>query len=187
MAEPSIGLGKMYEPDRFHEHGTPSRKKALEWILFIGLLWGIVSTTVNYFTKGEQFCTGIKKIAYTVGLVEEQEQKQPQDDFYAEVRQHLTKVKDDELAHEQSIEKLVLLRRQINAVLPGRTLAEEVNSELEGMPAEYVAKKTVARLTEYAAEEDILNAEGDKYLSEKFSENYRKEQDLSAMQQNGGK
>ena len=98
-----------------------------------------------------------------------------QDEFYVQVGQYINKTKLNAASYTQGLQKLVDLRRQINATLPGKTLADEVNTDLREMPAEYVEQTTLARLVHYAADKDVFNAKGDKYLAERFAENYQKE------------
>jgi len=148
-----------------------AKNKITQLVVFIALMWALANVDV-------------KKIAANLGFTKQPETYSSQntveiglnpDEFYVQLGQYVNKTKLSAVEYMQGVQKMIELRRQINAVLPGKTLADEVNAELRDMPAEYVEKATLARLVNYAADHDVFNAAGDKYLSEKFSENYQKE------------
>lgn len=147
------------------------KSKVTQLFLFIAIMYALANVDVKKiagnlgFTKSPDACASENALEIGVN----------QNEFYVQLGQYVNKTKLDAQAYQQGLGKLVDLRRQINAVLPGSTLADEVNADLRDMPAQYVEKKTLARLVHYAADRDVFNAAGDRYLAEKFSENYHKE------------
>ncbi len=74
---------------------------------------------------------------------------------------------------DEDIPYLVKVRQEISKALPGKVLVQEINRELSRMPPEYFDPKIVAKLTKYAADNNLFNDIGNAYLAKKFSENLK--------------
>jgi len=73
--------------------------------------------------------------------------------------------------YEDRKQELVQLRQQIDTVLPKPELEQMIAEEVSSLAPSSIKPIDIARIVKYAADNNILNAEGNRYAALKFYEN----------------